>query len=112
MNAGAILLQAIDVNDLVTLNSVKELGFSAIFLFIIVILYRKLIASEEKCDAKIKECDARIDAISKQRDEDYKKYVEMRNEDTRKYVELVIATNKIIDECSRTMQRIEKVLDK
>lgn len=107
-----IILQAIDVNDLVTLNSVKELSFSAIFLFIIVVLYRKFIASEEKYDAKIKECDARIDAISKQRDEDYKKFVELRNEDTKKYVELVLATNKIMDECSRSMQRIEKILDK
>lgn len=86
---GAMFLQSLDVND-ITKVMTTDLTVTGMLLGGIIMLWRRMLAAEEK-----------IDVIRKEKDEDYKKYVE-----------ILISTTKVIDENTKMFARLEKLLDK
>lgn len=87
---GIILAQSLDVTDVTSLMSAKELTVNGLLLVAIIMLWRRMTAAEEK-----------IEVIRKEKETDYQKYVE-----------LLVKTTQIIDENTKTIARLEKLFDK
>lgn len=94
MTLTTFILSNIEVSDLLNLSVAKELTISGILFICIVWLYRELKATKE-----------RVETLVKEKEEDSK-------EETKRYYELVISLNKTLDENTRALQDIKKILDK
>lgn len=85
-----VLAQSLDVTDVTSLMSAKELTVNGLLLVAIIMLWRKMTAAEEE-----------IKVIRKEKETDYQKYVE-----------ILVKTTQIIDENTKTIARLERLLDK